>query len=900
MTSERWYSLSIEEAEKKLNTNISTGLDIKEAEKRRRRAGTGSIYKNPYMSPLRHATRIASDITVILFLLTAVVSAFFGGGRQAFTAAVLAAAAFVFTIVIHILSKRRFEYMAEYSMPSARVLRGGRVYSIDCRDVVTGDIILLEKGDVLPCDVRLVQSEDLRTVEFVGKIGGKEKKQITEKDASVCLKPEDKPNAASQKNMIVASAVVVSGRGRAMAVRTGSKTFLSLMLGEVEFYPPEKKDMKVLSDISRLLSKISVAFFAAAVPFSILAMLVGKENLQILDVLLVFFALAVTLGSEIISGLLYMLPANAMKSGEKGNNRVTVKYPDAVEELNYVDSVMLFGDKSISYRNKNVESVFAANRFYSGDGKGSEDNTARNCLIDLALLGTSHYLGTGIGVSHDPYDVEILNAKAISEFAELCGIDRETLAENYQAVDFSGVGASAFDTALVKNGEEYRVICTSSSDSLLGICTHIRTPEGAVYFDPEKKAEIISACSQFVKKAKSVTLVASRISPCSSLSRLGAVQNQLIFEGYIVYDDRYVGGLTERISELKDADISVYYIDGETASSVITAFNIGVVKSKNEIAYASAFSRSKKDILDGFGQYKAYLGFTQGEIEKLTRYIKGDNGTLAVVAAETEHLIYMKHANISATLGVYASKRDALSSSLAHSEVLKKNADVLMPVPGRDGGGFSSFCEAVLLSKNTCAGICKFLKYMAFSGAMRIVLALLPLFVGRILLSPVQLIILGAFIDIGSLICFAAGKNIAGFGDKIADIETTVASPVRTFAKYLISGASLGAVILMLAAVFGSYGIAGADTLSVFVFVSTVLIQLVTLLLVADFSRDGIGIKALLLQITAVVIFLLAAIFIPSVGTLFGLSFPGWLLLASAPPVAVIGFVIVLVTDRYI
>ncbi len=895
MTNERWYSFTAEEAEKKLNTNVSFGLDPKEAERRRRRGESGSIYGSASQSPIYHASRIASDITVILFILTAVISVFFGGGRMAAASVAFAVISLFASVLTYAVSKRRFENMAEYSYPFVKVLRGGRVYLIDGRDVVTGDVLLLSKGDVLPCDCRLVSTENMRAIEFVGKLMGKEKKAVTEKDALAVISPESKPNAAAQKNMIGASSVIISGSGRAIAVRTGRKTFVSLMLGELEICPDKKRDMRVLGEISRLLSKIALSLLIMAVPFSLLAMFIGGKELHILDVLLAFLALAFTLGSEIIGGILYLFPANVMKKSPG-----LIKYPDAIEEMNYLDSVMLFGSSSLKCREKKVESIFASNRFYDVERNAGTNDDALNCLLDLAVLGSAHYFGMGSIGGTDPYENAILKANAVRSLANACGIDTKKLLSDYELAEFSGASASGFDTSLVKKDSEYRVICVSDSEELLGICTHIRTPDGAVYLEADKKADIVRACRQLVKKAKCVTLVASRISPCSSLSRLGAIQNQLIFEGYIVYSDPYTDGVAEDIIKMREADISLYYISEENAESVIDAFNIGAVKGKSEIAYASSFKRLGKDILSDFGKYRAYLGFTAKETETLARAIRGSDGTLAVIASDTDKLIYINQANVSAALADIRDRGSALTSASEYSEILKKSSDILLEAPTKENGGFKSFSDEVLASKSACTGLCKFLRYMAFSGTLRIFLTVIPLVTGSLLLTAPQLMFFGAFIDIAAALCFAECRHVHSFDDSISDIETETSKPFKSLLKYIVLGGVFGAVMLMMALVFGTAGIASGSLLSAFAFFSVALSQMFALYIIADFPSGTKGKKFILLQTLIVTGAILLALLVPSVGSFVGVAYPGWQLLASAPLISVIGFVMILVTDRYI
>ncbi len=897
---ERWYSLSIADVEKILNTNVSSGLDLREAERRRRRGEGGSIYSGTHGSVLQHISKIATDITVILFAVVALISAFLDDGKRAGFALVLSFVAFAASVIGYLLSKRCFESGAALSYPRTKVIRGGKVYIIDPDLVVSGDVILLDKGDIVPCDCRLVSSSGMRAVEFLGKIGGREKRGLNEKDSEFICRPENKPNISEQKNMLVASAVIVSGSGRAIAVRMGKKTFLSLLSGEIEIVPERKKDIKILSELSRFLGKVNLALVIVAVPFVIIAMITGRSELGIFDVLLSMLAIAVSLGSEIVSALTYIFPAAAMKKCALKENGAQIKFPHAVQELNYIDSVLVVGNEALCDSDKSVESVFASNNFYDGKSTSCQGNQVLNCFLDLAVLGTSHYIESGIGNIFASSDNEVLCAAAIAKFAQNCGISRSVLEERYKRIEFSPAGVSGYDTTLVSDGEEYRVICTSDNPSILALCDYIRTPDGAIFLDEDKKSDIIRACTQLSKKSKLVTLIASRISPIARLERLGLVQNQLILEGYIIYSDPYSETLAEKIEEMREADIAIYYAAEECPKSVITAFNIGAVKSKHEIAYASSFRRAGKSILSDFGQYKAYLGFGERELEELVKQIRGEDGTLAVIARDTDHLSLLSRANISVTTADTYENRTALDTIRESSEIMRKNADILVPFARKINGGFEAFCNAIIQSKNSCVGLGRFMRYLAFSSSLRIILALIPLFVGKMLLSVVQIMFLFAFVDIPAMICLALSTHTSHFGDRIEDVETLVSSPIKKLMKYLISGAALGAVMLMLSAVFGSTGTVSTEHLSTFVFASSVLSQIFALFIIA---RQGSGrfkkifISAIFLLVFA---FVVLAISFPTLGAYLGISYPGWQICSASVLISVIGYVILLVTDRYI
>lgn len=896
----KWYALGIEEVEKKLMTNVSTGLSPKEVSARLRRFGYNNIYKTARKPFAHHAVGVVSDISVILFAVLLVVGLFFGDRKQTAAALILFIASVVLSTVCRIVSALRFENTFDRSYPSVSVLRDGKVYRSDIRDIVAGDVILLKKGDIVPCDCRLISSENLRTIEFVGKVSGREQKKITVKNADRTYSASDKPSIAERENMVSAAAVVSSGSGRAVAVATGENTFIGMILGELELCAPRKRELAIASPVRRFLSKCTTAFLIAVVPVTAVAAITGKNEYNVIDIIITIIGVSLFFSSDIVYGVASLIFAVPVKRAAK--NGAIIKSKGAIEDINYIDSVVIVGNDSFSVREKKAESVYAANKFYDvSEGKETQNDEALRFFAELAFLGAFGRSNRVSDMSIGDSDTETF--ESVRAFSEKAGCDTDkALTENVVA-EYLPSRVSEFDTTLVKNGEEYRVICFGENTSLVGICTDMRTPNGTIPLDPQKKAEIISACSQFVKKSKKVSLVASRISPCSSLSRLGAVQNQMIFEGYIVYADPYSKPFADRVREMREADINVYYFADEKAEDIITAFNTGLVGSKKEIAYASAFARNGKKITNDLGRYHAYLGFGAKQLTELVRAIRGEDGTVAVIASETDSLSLMNASNVSVAVSDYRQSRDGITKIVNSSEIIKKTADVLVTPPTKSGGGFESFCRAVLFTRSACRASIDTFEYLAFSLVVKIILSVLPLILGKRFLVPVQIMAVGTFVDIPAMVCFAFSDKNGEFSDRTADVESFFGAPFIHLAKYFAAGGVFGVVVLLMTAVFGSYGIASGEPISVFAALSVIFGDLFAAktILNPTVNKNGAKIgKYLILHAVLLFIFAILAVAFPSVGAVFGMSYPGWQICFAAPLVSVIGYVVILVTDRYI
>ena len=892
----KWYAMTAQEAASELKSDLSSGLSRKEATRRCRRLGENRIYKTGDDNPFRPIVKMASDVSLIIMLVLSIVGAFFADTKMSVLCIFLTLWAFAFSSITYLYTKRYFESAASSSLPTVRVRRDGKIYSVGIKHVVEGDVIILRRGDIVPCDCRLISSENLKALEFTGRIDGREKNEITQKNADRVFLAGENPTVAQQENMIGASAAIVSGHGIAIAVRCGSDTFISQMKGELELAPDSKKDLATIKQFSSFTSKIALIMLICALPVTLLVFFVGKDSFGLLDTLMTLAASVVTSSSEALTAVMYIIPMVAMMRAKNAENSAQIKFLHALGELNYNDSVIFYGDEALVNREMTAERIYASNLFFPAD-KPSED-TGFVSLVENAVLGTSGNLIT----AEQDQSLGGSVAKAVLCLAQNVGVDPETLKKETPVVEFKPASESQFDTTLLKNGEHHTVICTSMSSDILRICTHMRTPSGILPMTSDKKNDLIRAHTQLQRQAKNVLFVASSDCPASSLARLALVQNQLIFDGYIEFAEPYVENCRELVEELREADQNVYFFGPESGNSVINAFNCGIVQRKNEIAYASHFRKNGHGVDHGFGEYRAYLGFGGAELRALTQLIRGDNGTVGMICSDVGGLSASAKANALICVSDETENRRTPIDRPAHySQIIKKNSDVIIPPADRGGQGIKSFMTLFACAKTACAGLCGFLKYLLFSQSLRLSAAVIPLIIGKKLLLPVQILSLGFVLDFLAAVCFALSGSENGIKTRLCDIETVFSKPLRSYFKYPVAGIILGGVLILLSAVFGLSGSTSDTNLSVLAFGTVAACQISAVVMIArpqkgdKLCRGLIGASVIL----TVAVFALG-VALPTFGSILGIFSPGWQVVAATPIAAVIGAVIINVTDRYL
>ncbi len=229
-----WHSLSRHQILEQLKTPSDTGLSSEEAALRLGIYGPNQLTEAPGISFWQMLLEQFTSFLVILLIVAAAISALLGDFIEA--AAILAIV--ILNATLGVLQNRRAEKalaaLRQLAAPEAQVLRNGQRQTVPARQLVPGDIVLVESGNYIPADIRLLEAVNLRieeaalTGEFVP----------VQKDANIRL--EEKIPLGDRKNTAFMGTLVSYGRGRGVVVGTGMRTQIGLiaeMLSAVEQEP---------------------------------------------------------------------------------------------------------------------------------------------------------------------------------------------------------------------------------------------------------------------------------------------------------------------------------------------------------------------------------------------------------------------------------------------------------------------------------------------------------------------------------------------------------------------------------------------------------------------------------------------------------------------------------------
>jgi len=287
-----WHSMEAAQALKELDTDLEHGLTDDDARRRLQRYGYNELEKEGRISPLTIFVNQFKNILIAILLIAAVLSAVIGEWMGAVLILVIVIFCAVLGFTQEYRAERALEALKKMLSPTTTVLREGREEEIPSREVVPGDMLLLEAGDRIPTDARLVESHSLMCDEasLTGESvpASKETKPL----------PED-VRVSDRKNIVFTGTTVTYGRGKAVVTTTGINTEFGKIAKEVTAIEAETTPLaKRMAEIGKWLGIICLSVCFLIVVISILRQAFGGGTIDLpFIVAMVMFAVALAVAA---------------------------------------------------------------------------------------------------------------------------------------------------------------------------------------------------------------------------------------------------------------------------------------------------------------------------------------------------------------------------------------------------------------------------------------------------------------------------------------------------------------------------------------------------------------------------------------------------------------------------
>ena len=690
-----WHSSSVEEVSKKLKTNINIGLSGEEAQKRFERYGPNNLKEKKKESIFVKFIKQFNDFMIITLIIAAIISAVVSklNGEADYIDSIIIVAIVIFNAIMGLVQEQKaeksLEALKKMTAPNAKVRRNGRVQEIDATMVVPGDIVILEAGNYVPADCRLINSYNLKIEESA--LTGETIPSL--KDSSKILK--ENTAMGDLCNMVFATTIVVNGHGEAIVVETGMNTRVGKIAGMIiEDESPETPIQKKLAEVGKILA-------IACIIICVLIFVIGIfKKIPIIEMFMTSVGLAVAAIPEGLPAIVtIMLSIGVTKMAKK--NSIIRKLP-AVETLG--SSSVICSDKTGTLTQNKMTVTEIRNCF------GRANSNERKFILELGTMctdTTEERINGKLGFVGEATEVAISNA-AMEE-----GVSKSFLYDEMKRInDIPFDSKRKMMTTIHKYGNGYRIITKGAPDVLLKRCSNCYSG-GQIVPIFSKKDDINEQNNQMAEKALRVIAVAYK--DVEKLPEMQDVEKDLIFCGLIGMIDPPREGVKEAVRTCRRAGIKTVMITGDhlqTAKAI--AKELGILKRGDLAIDGETLERMSQHELEQ--NIMDYSVFARVSPEHKVRIVKAFQSTGAVVAMTGDGVNdapALKNADIGIAMGK------------GGTDVAKNAADMILL-----DDNFVTIVEAVKQGRNIYDNIKKAIHFLISTNIGEIVTIFFGLVLG--------------------------------------------------------------------------------------------------------------------------------------------------------------------------
>lgn len=541
----------------------SGGLSSQQAKDYLAKYGKNALIEGKKKTTLQVFLEQFKDLMVIILIIAAVISAFTGELESTLVIIAVLILNAILGTVQHIKAEKSLESLKSLSSPSAKVLRDGKKIEIDSKDVVPGDIMLLEAGDMVTADGRILENFSLQVNEssLTGESTNIDKADV-EFDHEMPL--------GDRINMVYSSSLVTYGRANVVVTATGMDT----EIGKIASLMNETKERRTPLQISldKFSSKLATAILI------ICAIVLGLQiwrGQPIMDALLFAVALAVAAIPEALSSIVTIVQAMGTQKMAKEN--AIIKNLAAVESLGSVSVICSDKTGTLTQNKMTVQDIYIGGKTLKPNQLNLDNQLHRYLLYDAVLNNDSSLVdGKGIG---DPTEYALLEM-----YRQVPGIDLGDKGLGISEEDLRGLLTRKQEVPFDSNRKLMStkhlihtvptIFVKGAIDVLLDRCVNIRLDDEVRPITEEDKKQILAQNQHFSENGLRVLTFAYKE---SDEDLTPETENGFTFIGLVSEMDPPREESIEAVARAKKAGIRTVMITGDhKVTAVAIAKKIGI------------------------------------------------------------------------------------------------------------------------------------------------------------------------------------------------------------------------------------------------------------------------------------------------------------------------------------
>lgn len=559
----------------------SEGLSDAEVAEKEAKYGKNRLEEGKKKSPFRIFLEQFADLLVIILIIAAIISMISGNIESTIVIFVVLLMNAALGTIQTVKAEKSLAALKEMSSPKTKVLRNGNIVEINSEDVMPGDILSLEAGDMIVADGRIIENFNLKCDE--SSLTGES--EPVEKTAEVIA--EEEVALGDRKNMVFSGSLVTYGRAKVLVTGTAMDT----ELGKIAALMNDTKQRKTPLQVS--LDQFSAKLAAAIMVICVIVFLLSifRSHMTILDSLMFAVALAVAAIPEALASIVSIVLAIGTQKMAKQN--AIIKELKAVESLGCVSVICSDKTGTLTQNKMTVLRLFADGKDILPEDMNMEEVSQRT-LVRIGILACDAVADQGSDrILGDPTEA------ALVQIGRKAGINEEELRNDYPRL-----GEVAFDSDRKRMSTLHRIngapmmLVKGALDQMLDRCDSILTDQGIRLIIDEDKEKILHQNREYSEEGLRVLAFAQR-----ELTAVTALtpedEDHLIFVGLMAMMDPPREESIRAVADAAAGGIRTIMITGDhkiTAAAI--ARQIGIFKDGDIAVEGVELERMSDEELD--------------------------------------------------------------------------------------------------------------------------------------------------------------------------------------------------------------------------------------------------------------------------------------------------------------
>lgn len=697
MEESKWFNKSIEEAEKILETNIQNGLTENDVKTKREKYGLNMLKAKKKASLLQRFIEQFKDFSIIVLIIAAIVSGFVGisqgeGMTDTIIILIVVLANAIIGIAQESKAEKSLEALQKLTDHASKVIRDGKIKVIPAKELVPGDIVVLDTGDYIPADLRVIEAVNLKAQEssLTGESVPVEKTTKTIEKTDVGI--------GDRTNMLFSSSLVTYGRGKGIVVQTGMNTEVGKIAGMLD--NTEKQITPLQEKLNKLGKTLGIAALAICAFIFIIGLIQGKEPINMFMTAVSLAVAAIPEGLVAVSTIVLAIGVQKMVK----KNAIVKKLP-AVETLG--SATVICSDKTgtLTQNKMTVEKIFINGETKELAEYKKNINEDLKKLIFANMLCNDTKISTDGKLTGDPTETALVDMAFKLDF-DPSVYDRMP---RIQEIPFDS-DRKLMTTVNEVNGK-YIVYTKGGMDELIGICN-------SYILNGEIKNNIEEYKNMITKNNEQMAKEALRVLACAykeidhkpTKEDMENIEKDLIFVGMVGMIDPPREEAKIAVEKCKTAGIKTVMITGDhkiTATAI--AKKLGILENEDEaITGADLEKMTDEELEKNVRKYSVYARVSPEHKVRIVKAWQKNGEIVAMTGDGVNDSPALKTANIGCAMGVVG------------TDVAKEAADVILT-----DDNFATIVSAVEEGRRIYDNILKVIQFLLSSNVGEVIVLFL-------------------------------------------------------------------------------------------------------------------------------------------------------------------------------